>query len=83
MSNNEQDKRNQEIARGTSSLLLLVVLFRVLSSCSSSPSYEINDSSRSDCYNRVSQELIEREGNKVVTRADIDRYSREFTSRCN
>ncbi|MEA5502833.1 hypothetical protein VB735_06870 [Halotia wernerae UHCC 0503] len=41
-----------------------------------------NNSSSSNCYEQVAQEIAKSEGNKSVNRSDIERYHSELTSRC-
>ena len=66
---------NQEIASGLA-LLVSFILFSHFGGCE-------NSTTNNNCYDRVSQDLIEREGNKIVSQSDVERYSNEFKSRCN
>ncbi|MBD2298250.1 MULTISPECIES: hypothetical protein [Nostocales] len=62
-------------------ILLIVAGFGACSIFKGSNS-ESSSESRSDCFDRVSQEMARREGNKVVNQADISRYQSELLSRC-
>jgi hypothetical protein len=37
---------------------------------------------KSECIDRVTRAIAEREGKKVVTREDVDRYYAEYEERC-
>ena len=75
---------NQEIANGSKlALLVSFILFLHFGGCENSTAYKINTDGRRDCYDRVSQDLIAREGNRVVSHSDVERYSSEFQRRCN
>jgi hypothetical protein len=39
--------------------------------------------SGSNCYEQAGKEIASREGNRVVSKADIERYQTEILSRCN
>ncbi|WP_235115404.1 hypothetical protein [Desmonostoc muscorum] len=43
---------------------------------------ESNRSSGKNCYDQAGQEILKREGNKVLSRSDVERYESEMTSRC-
>ena len=75
---------NQEIANGSKlALLVSFILFLHFGGCENSTTNNINTERQRNCYDRVSQYLIEREGNKIVSQSDVERYSNEFKSRCN
>lgn len=63
---------------------MLLFLAGCTGSCfyiSSRPDTEATD--KSECIERVKDELIAREGDKAVNKEDIERYYSEFKSRCN
>lgn len=43
---------------------------------------ESNRSSGKNCYDQAGQEILKREGSKVLNRSDVERYESELTSRC-
>jgi hypothetical protein len=43
---------------------------------------EANRSSGENCYEQAGQDILKREGNKVLNRSDVERYYGEMRNRC-
>lgn len=62
-------------------IMLILLIVAGFGACSMFKG-ESRSESKDDCFERVGQEMARREGSKVVTQADIERYYSELTSRC-
>ncbi|MFN6559141.1 MAG: hypothetical protein RMY28_004975 [Nostoc sp. ChiSLP01] len=62
--------------------LLLFIVFPFLGLIIHFNISESNRSSGQNCYDQAGKEILKREGNKVLSRSDIERYENEMTSRC-